>query len=82
MSYEDSSETIKVNDDNLNENELIIIETPPKPNELDIKPVLHRSKRKRQPPDRLDLWTILILILMVEEIVIDDCVIKYCCVLI
>ena len=55
MSYEDSSETIKVNDDNLNENELIIIETPPKPNELDIKPVLHRSKRKRRPPDRLDL---------------------------
>ena len=55
MSYEDSSETIKVNDDNLNENKLIITETPPKPNELDIKPVLHRSKRKRRPPDRLDL---------------------------
>ena len=55
MSYEDSSETIKVNHDNLNENKLIITETPPKPNELDIKPVLHRSKRKRQPPDRLDL---------------------------
>ena len=45
--YEDSGETINVNDDNLNENEQIITETPPNSNELDIKPVFRRSERIR-----------------------------------
>ena len=53
--YEDSSETISVNDDNLNENEQIITETPPNSNELDIKPVSSRSERIRQSLDSLDL---------------------------
>ena len=53
--YEDSSETIKVKNDKLNENEQIITKTPPNSNESDIKPVLRRSERIRRPPDRLDL---------------------------
>ena len=53
--YQDNSETINVTDDNLNENEQIITETPPNSNELDIKPVFRRSERIRWPPDRLEL---------------------------
>ena len=45
--YQDNSETINVTDDNLNENEQIITETPPNSNELDIKPVFRRSERIR-----------------------------------
>ena len=45
--YEDSSETVNVKNDNLNENEQIITETPPNSNESDIKPVLRRSERKK-----------------------------------
>ena len=45
--YEDGSETINVKNDNLNENEQIITETPPNSNESDIKPVLRRSERKK-----------------------------------
>ena len=53
--YEDSIETVSVNDDNLNENKEIITESPPNSNELDIKPVLSCSERIRQSPDSLDL---------------------------
>ena len=45
--YEDSSETVNVKNDKLNENEQIITETPPNSNESDIKPVLRRSEQIR-----------------------------------
>ena len=53
--YEDSSETVNVKNDKLNENKQIITETPPNSNESDIKPVLRRSEQIGWPPDRLDL---------------------------
>ena len=45
--YEDSSETVNVKNDKLNENEQIITETPPNSNESGIKPVLRRSEQIR-----------------------------------
>ena len=46
-----------ITNDNVNENEQIIAETPPNTisDESEVTPILRRSVRIRRPPDRLDL---------------------------
>ena len=54
---ENDCETADITNDNVNENEQIIAETPPntRSDESEATPILRRSVRIRRPPDRLDL---------------------------
>ena len=54
---ENDCETADITNDNVNENEQIIAETPPNTisDESEVTPILRRSVRIRRPPDRLDL---------------------------